>query len=182
MAWTGRTGTIFVDEAGVLLHLPSGMRFPAQIRGFEREAEPRVYDLAGYDVSVGYNRDADPPSDGKTALTVYVYPASLGADRHEQELDGELQKVKAGILRVHPSARLLAEETIAHDGRTSRTPGRRATFVVPEGTGVYLSEIYLFRRGIWHLKYRVSYPQLQPGAGMADVAALVEALGCPHGA
>jgi hypothetical protein len=182
MAWTGQTETIFVDEAGVLLHLPSGMRFPTQIRGFEREAEPRVYDPAGYDVSVGYNRDADPPSDGKTALTAYVYPASLGLDRQEEALDSELQSVKAGLLRVHPLARLLAEESIARDSGTNRTPGRRATFIVPKGTGVCLSEIYLYRYGIWHLKYRVSYPQAQPAARRAEVAAVVEALGSPYGA
>ncbi len=116
------------------------------------------------------------------ALTVFVYPAPMVASfgspqnvideaRAKLFLD-HYNSVKQEISNAHPGARLVAESNFKLVQNDGTFAGLMASFEYPDlFAGVrqdLTSELYLFQRGFWLIKYRVTFPQqLKP---LADPA------------
>jgi hypothetical protein len=153
----------------VVEHSASGMLFPPTCGDFER-AGIKQYDVAGRDVSVGYNLVS--PS-ATIAITVYVFPSpplrSFGSptavvDDAKITLSNRVfQGCKNEITRAHVGAQLANEPDIAQTSATVRF-GHFAHFSYSEnfaghrGPVESLLYIYCFVGGIWNIEYRVTYP------------------------
>ena len=160
-------GGSFFEQGGTLVHIPSSMQFPQRSDRFERELRPTVYDRMGYNVSVGYNR------------TSRLFRA--GSDRSYGVRLSWWRRAKTEVLKVHSAATLLAEAAVTLSDPDGDVPGRRASYHVPTEAREVISVVQLFRRGIWVLKYRVTYFRSQRSDPDLGVMAVVQALGCPRG-
>jgi hypothetical protein len=181
MTWVDASGSIFFEHQGVLVHLPSGMQFPAEIGRFERVALPTVYDRMGYNVSVGYSRASGFFRTRRTTLTVYVYAGNLMVDAPQGPLHAEFQSSKIDVLKEHPDATLVEELDSTIPDAEGSVSGRVARFRIPAAGRETISEVYLFRRGVWLLKYRVTHEGRPQPAAKSDTSTVMKVLGCQRG-
>ena len=166
-----------VAAEGPYVHSATGMTFPLEVAGFNRDRILR-YDKKGLDVSAGYNSsDLIRP----VAATVYIFPApsliSIGSSRETVEPARALltqrgfDLVKAAIVDAHPDAKLVeeGEASLTQGGKTYR--GKRAAFEFREFLATARSEVYVFYYvgEKWTIKYRFTYPK------DADVGKQIEA-------
>lgn len=171
------TGPAFTHEGADLRHVASGMSFPSAVGGFQR-VSPHIYDIAGRDVSVGYNLV---DGDRSIVATVYVYPApslmSFGspdrvvADARARLARGEFERRKTEVTHAHPGAALLQEEPATLSQTPSSIDGWQATFALTSDFAgqnrALQSELFVFCfvGQAWALEYRFTYPQqLSPRA------------------
>lgn len=136
-----------------LAHPASGMRFPLEVEGFQRDGMSR-YDQRGEDVSVGYHR-----LDAQMALTatVYIYPS----ERYGGDLDRQFGEARDAVLRNRKGAELIGQGEMRLFQRGSYHNGRRAHFLVKDPTGerpLVVSHLFLFMHGPWFIKYRATFP------------------------
>lgn len=182
MPMVDSTAQVFFEQGGTLVHVPSGMQFPRCVCGFEREERPTVYGSAlGLNVSVGYRRRSGFFGSKTTTLTLYVYPGAVIADAPEAALEAEFQRAKADITTIYPDAAIELESYATLPDGECTVAGRRALFRIPGRDGKTLSELQLFRRGVWVLKSRVTIRQsrwTKRDRGATDV---LEMLGIPRG-
>lgn len=139
-----------------LAHAASGMRFPVEVEGFQRDGMSR-YDQRGDDVSVGYHR-----LDAQMALTatVYIYPTvHYGGD-----LDRQFGEARDAVLRNRKGAELIGQGEMRLFQRGTYHNGRRAHFLVKDPTGerpLVVSHLFMFMHGPWFIKYRATFPAEQ---------------------
>lgn len=136
-----------------LAHPASGMRFPVEVEGFQRDGMSR-YDKRGEDVSVGYHR-----LDAQMALTatVYIYPS----ERYGGDLDRQFDEARDAVLRNRKGAELIGQGEMRLFQRGTYHNGRRAHFLVKDPTGerpLVVSHLFLFMHGPWFIKYRATFP------------------------
>lgn len=136
-----------------LAHPASGMRFPLEVEGFQRDGMSR-YDQSGDDVSVGYHR-----LDAQMALTatVYIYPS----ERYGGDLDRQFGEARDAVLRNRRGAELIGQGEMRIFQRGAYQNGRRAHFLVNDPTGqrpLVVSHLFLFMHGPWFIKYRATFP------------------------
>lgn len=137
-------------------HAPSGMRFPVEVAGFQRDGMTTYHD-SGDDMSVGYHR-----LDDATAMmaTVYIYPTW----RYGAQIDQQFEDAKAAVLRHRDGAELLADGPMRIFQRGEFRTGRRAHFLVRDPKGkrpLIVSHLFLFEHGPWFIKYRATFPAEQ---------------------
>ncbi len=135
-----------------LSHAPSGMRFPIQVEGFQRDGMAK-YDDQGDDVSVGYHR-----LDEQMAMmaTVYIYPTHRYGG-----MDSQFGEARDAVLRNRKGSELLAEGDMQIFQRGEYRTGRRAHFLVRDPKGdrpLVVSHLFLFEYGPWFIKYRATFP------------------------
>lgn len=136
-----------------LSHQASGMRFPLEVAGLQRDGMSR-YDKRGDDVSVGYHR-----LDATMALTatVYIFPS----DRYGGDLDVQFSEARDAVTRNRQGAELLAQGDMQLFQRGEYKTGRRAHFLVKDPSGqrpVVVSHLFVFQHGPWFIKYRATFP------------------------
>lgn len=136
-----------------LAHAASGMRFPLEVEGFQRDGMSR-YDQSGDDVSVGYHR-----LDAQMALTatVYIYPSI----RYGGDLDRQFDEARDAVLRNRKGAELIGQGEMRLFQRGTYHNGRRAHFLVKDPTGerpLVVSHLFMFMHGPWFIKYRATFP------------------------
>ena len=154
-----RSGATSADEGDAherpdrdLSHAPSGMRFPIQVEGFQRDGMAK-YDDQGDDVSVGYHR-----LDEQMAMmaTVYIYPTHRYGG-----MDSQFGEARDAVLRNRKGSELLAEGDMQIFQRGEYRNGRRAHFLVRDPKGdrpLVVSHLFLFEYGPWFIKYRATFP------------------------
>ena len=139
------------------LHEPSGRLFPDQTGLFLR-GDVTHHDGRGFDTSVGYETMMIAPL---IVLTAYVYPTPGMRRPADRTFAQHYAQVQAVVLRAHPDAERVLEEETSLEDRGATLAGRRAVFRFalsgPQGEERHLSEVYLFARGRWFLKYRATY-------------------------
>ena len=181
MTVVDHTGTIFFEQGTILVHIPSGMHFPARIGRFDRLPRPTVYDRMGYNVSVGYDESAWVFKSRKAWVTVYVYPSAVISDTTAGSLDAEFLRAKSDLLRLSPDATLVAESAASLTDSEGTVVGRQASFLLRAHGGMTTSEMHLFRRGVWVLKLRLSCRSSRRNANESRSAEFLKMLGCPRG-
>lgn len=137
-------------------HPASGMRFPIEVEGFQRDGMSR-YDQRGDDVSVGYHR-----LDEQMALTatVYIFPS----DRYGGDIDVQFAEARDAVLRNRRGAELIGQGDMKILQLGEYRTGRRAHFLVKDPTGerpLAVSHLFLFVHGSWFIKYRATFPAHQ---------------------
>ena len=158
-----------IRVAGPYNHPGSQMIFPENVGRFQR-VQITQFAAAEKDVGVGYNLN-DPTT--PVAATVYIYPAprvvSIGsppdvvetARRHV--FQGHLNALKSEIMRGHPDARLISDEDFTLTQAEQSFTGRKVTFEFDYTFGTQpqdsISELLLFQRGTWLIKYRITFPK-----------------------
>ena len=151
------------------VHAETGVSFSPVIDGFRR-GPILQYDQEGRDISVGYDF-----TDGRDIIvaTVYVYPApklvSIGspanvvAEARWRLIEGHFQRVKHGVVRVHPDAVLKSEEPAYLNFNGKRLTGLLARYeyedVLAGVRSPVTSEMYLFQWNEWFIKFRNTYTQ-----------------------
>lgn len=169
------------EVRGPFTHEYSGMMFPERVGGFQR-GKIVQHDVAGYDVSTGYDLRVN---GSRAVATVYVYPIPPTAERGIVLLRDELERVKAEIVQFSPTARLLSERLtqLEQGGRTFS--GILAIFGIDPpnrfGGDRFQSHAYVFVHGNWFIKYRVTYPDADQGRVGAKVEEFLRSLRWPSG-
>ena len=172
---------------GDLIHLSSGMRFPATCADFTRTGI-HPFNAAGTDISCGYNFWSET---GAVAVTVYVYPTppvrSFGSpdsvidDAKRTVALSEFRKCQSEIVGAHPDAQLLGESACPAPNGSPIAYGHFADYsfrddfarrTQPVESWLY---IYCFVDGRWTVMYRITAP-----AGGAAVPRIQRFLGSYH--
>jgi hypothetical protein len=168
---------------GTYVHAGSGMSFPAAAATFSR-VMPQQYDREGNDVGIGYVRSWLAKGGGFTAVTtIYVYPAQRRPDGTVVAFDEQFQgEVNSTREQWSDPTELGRVDTDAEDGgRPVRV--RAAEFSsrgVPENRNVpTVTIVAAYRRGPWHVTYRVTVPAAHRDVCLAGFEKLLEALGLP---
>jgi hypothetical protein len=174
------TGRIYFERNGILVHIPSGMKFPARVGAFERDGLPLVHDRIGYNVGVGYTRRHGLFKQRRTTLSVFVYPWALQAEGGDGRMLADFRGVIGDVLRVQPGATLVSEGEETLTGAEGIVKGRRARFRIPQRSGISVSDLYLFRRGIWLVKHRITYPPSIGELQSSETMSILNALGYPR--
>jgi hypothetical protein len=174
-----------VTAAGTWKHSASGMEFPAELAGFERNAIAH-FSAASPDIAVNYRLVT---TTGAIDATVYLMPEpslpTLGltpeaaATVRDQACRAEFAARVQEITAVDKATVLDTEPVVAAAGGARRT-GRLARFAYQaEFAGeqqAVRSELarFCFAGGGWSIEYRFSYPAGFDAAGW--IASLVAAL------
>lgn len=160
IASSSYAGDVFTYNAQnvSLTHVNSGLVFPFRAGGFEAGEGIRQYDSSGNDVSVPYNLTS---GSHFIAVTVYVYAISPspGQASIDETVKQHFESIKAEILETYRAA-LKSEGDFTLKG----AKGWKAVFEY-DLMGATGSELYLFARKGWFVKFRISYP-----AGSAEFA------------
>jgi hypothetical protein len=156
---------------GIIEHSASGMQFPLTCGNFSR-AGVRQYDARGLDVSAAYNPSSP---DIPIVITAYVYPSpslrSIGSpksvvDEARRTLaQGEFQRCKDEITRVHAGARLASESEITSPSVGLTQGGYFACYTFTDqfagriGPVESLLYVFCYAGDGWTIKFRVTYPK-----------------------
>ncbi|MBN2684697.1 MAG: hypothetical protein JXR40_05415 [Pontiellaceae bacterium] len=150
------------------IHSYSQVVYPPNLGAFSR-GQLNLYDAEGKDVSYGYNLMS---RDDHVAVTIYSYPApklvSIGSRKSvvlnakrllfNQQSSAEIQD----ILNYNRPAELVESRAVENRMGTSEIDGLYAQFRYQEILGMtrnnVLSELYLFQKDKWLIKYRITYP------------------------
>src|SRR6185369_3115370 len=160
-------------------HAGSEMSFPENIGKFQR-VQVTQYAPEEKDVGIGYNL-YDPAS--PVIATVYVYPApgvvSIGSPPDVAEtakalmFQGHLNAVKGDIMRAHPDAKLISENSVVVTLGAQSHKGKKVAyeFAYAFGPTLYesISQLYLFQNNDWMIKYRFTFPKVTALASEAAV-------------
>jgi len=157
------------------------MQFPSRIGRFNRLPRPTVYDPMGYNVSVGYNESAWIFKSKRAWGTVYVYPSPMVFDTPAGSLRAEFERAKSELLRLSPDATPLAESDASLTDSEGTVAGRQALFLMHARGALTVSELKVFRRGIWVLKLRLSSHASRRNKNAGRSAEFLRVLGCPRG-
>lgn len=171
-------------------HVGSETVFPENIGKFQRVQITR-FTPDGRDVGIGYNLNnlASP-----VVATVYIYPAPdlvtigsspdvIGTARNLL-FQGHLNAVKEEITGAHPDAKLITEDdiTVTSDGQPYK--GRKVNFEYKFSfSGIQqdsISQLYLFQKNNWMVKYRFTFPKATSWASEADVMDFLNRMAWPR--
>lgn len=176
---TDPTGGIFLEQNGLLTHMPSEMKFPARLDGFERRPRPAIYDRQGYRAEIAYWRETWFFGRRRTVLRVHVYPSALTADGARPQVEVEFEAVAAGLRQKWPQTRMLDEGRIEVRDGEGVVAGRRGRFLAVTPSGALVMDVHLFRRGLWSLRHEFHYLKAPRAAVPAAEIAVMNALGPP---
>jgi hypothetical protein len=160
----GNLPTGFVrDTEGMLIHTYSGGKFPLKLGSFIR-GNPYAFDSAGYNIAVGYSIN-----DSMAAqTTIYIYPS---VDLDLMELFSE---VKSAIEYHQQDAhQSYAFEIAVELDDESTLSGYFAVYKFKLSfrgrKQMVESWAFLFNKGDWFIKFRISYPMAENQASMRRV-------------
>lgn len=187
MARAGFAISLVLAMGCAVQHPPTGMTFPYQIHSFSRTAVIR-YDPAGEDMSFAYNyfRFA---AWTDVVITFYIYPASKYTEASSAASPDDLETrayeaAKASVLGVHPDARTIEEGEFAFRMNRKMETGKRAVFRYAHRFGLsrqdLQSELILFVRGEYALKYRITYPARSASAHEEKIEEFMKSLRWPE--
>lgn len=173
----------------VYKHARSEMDFPVTIGKFQR-VQITQYSPSGDDVGIGYNLN-NPAS--PVVATIYIYPApglvSIGSPPNVVGtaktllFQGHLNAVKSEILGAHPDAKIISEDDITLTTDEQPHKGRKVSFEYVSSFGGIqqdsLSQLYLFQKYNWMIKYRITFPKNSSWASEAEVIDLLNKMKWP---
>jgi len=153
------------------VHTFTGFTFPPKIGKFAR-IRVTPYNEAHSDIEVDY--DNDPYT---VHLSVYVYPAHDPLQRHYEQC-------KAGVVSVHPDAKLLAEQRIKLNKSGVTYSGFSALFsfrdkFVSHTEEALLSQLLVFRRGDYYVLFRISYAADDKSAAEGKITDFIQQFAWP---
>ena len=150
-------------------HKISGMIFPEKVGDFRRVSITQ-FTQEGNDTGVSYNANNFMNS---ILASVFVYPApriaSFGSPSYVIEnsrkivLRDHLKELKNTITDEHPDAKLISEKdyTLTTGGKSYK--GTKVVYELKFQYGFYsidsISHLYLFQKGKWLIKYRITFPK-----------------------
>ncbi len=154
-------GATRINATGTWIHQASGLPFPERIANYRRGAINQ-YDRRGTDVGVGYNFEGD---DASVAFTVYVRPPVTLESGAPASLAEQFEIEKEVIRIHHPGTResWVREESFL----TEKIPvlAKSAEFEYTENFSLHrqpvISQLYLFEREGWFIKYRLTFAKDQ---------------------
>src|ERR1051325_10301323 len=146
--------------SSIVPHDGTQFQFPKRVGNFER-VDVKKYDAAGTDMGVGYNDVQD-----GVALTVYVYPVRANAGGSVVE---HFKVCKNEVMMAHAGTKPVAENSIQIAPGGKQQEGRWASFAYKQEFAhreqLVASELYLFQKGSWFIKYRATYPMAVKAIG-----------------
>jgi len=161
---TASAASPFKKVSGGLLHVSSGVVFPARVGAF-RFVKTKLYGSAGRDVGAEYNVEILIRGD------VYVYP--LGT--YGKDFDAEVRAQQNAINKLNTAVKLVSQSRFQLNQGGRSISGVRAQYELTrpwyQNTKRRCgSQLYLFRDGPWLVAYRFSYPIEQAGAANKPIA------------
>ncbi|HEX8078324.1 MAG TPA: hypothetical protein VF511_10960 [Chthoniobacterales bacterium] len=154
----------FKKVSGGLVHVASGVIFPARVGTFRFETT-KVFGSTGRDVAAEYDVASLIRGD------VYVYP--LGT--YARDFDGEARVQQNAIKQTYKGVKLVAQSRprLTQSGRS--ITGFLAQYELTRVLGGNKarrcgSQFYLFRDGPWLVAYRFSYPIEQSAIASKQIA------------
>ena len=154
---------------GEYIHSETQVVFPRNLGAFQRD-KYHVYDAKGKDISVPYNLHSQAD---QVAVTIYSFPApkvtSIGSPKEvvigartvlfNQYANSQIEYLSA----KHQSGKLIERKEIPNKIGTPEIKGVFALFNYEESFAGkrqdVLSELYLFQKDKWLIKYRITYPK-----------------------
>lgn len=158
---------------GDYVHVFTGFTFPPKVAAFAL-TKITPYNDAKSDIEVDY--DNNPFT---VHASVYVYPASDPLKQHYEQC-------KAGVVTVHPDAKLLEEKPISLNKSGVDYRGFGALFAfrynfAGKDDQELLSRLWVFRRGNYYVLYRISYLRGDKGAAEKEIDDFIRQLSWPTG-
>ncbi len=154
---------------GEYIHSETKVIFPRNLGAFQRD-KYHVYDSKGKDISVPYNLYSQKD---QIAVTIYSFPApkltSIGSRKEvvigartmlfNQYADSQIHY----LATKHQSGKLVERKEIPNKIGTPEIKGVFALFNYEEPFAGkkqdVLSELHLFQKDKWLIKYRITYPR-----------------------
>lgn len=163
-AETASAASTFKKVSGGLLHVSSGVIFPARVGVFRFEGT-KFYGSAGRDVGAEY--DVEPLVRGD----VYVYPMGT----YGKDFNAEVRVQQNAINKVNKAVKLLSQSRVQLNQAGRNISGVRVQYeltrTIFRSKGRRCgSQFYLFRDGPWFVAYRFSYPIEQTAAANKQIA------------
>ena len=145
---------LIVEVERPYLHRDSGITFPQEVAHFVRQ---NIHGSNGPD-GVGAGYELSEPW-GDVVATVYVYPAGPAFPGRSTK---QFNLAKWALLNKHSEAETLCTGAVLLTNLGRQVIGQRAMYRFNGPfLGVYqpvISELLVFERGTWFVKFRVSYP------------------------
>lgn len=164
-----------VGEKSIVTHDGTQFQFPKRVGNFER-VDVKKYDAAGTDMGVGYN-----DVQNGVAVTVYVYPVRANAGNSVVE---HFKVCKNDVMMAHGGTKPVAENSIQVAPGGKPQEGRWASFAYKQEFAhrdqLVASELYLFQKGPWFIKYRATYPMTAKATGEQAVEGFIGELRWPE--
>jgi hypothetical protein len=173
-------GVLAIRSDGPWEHPASGLRFPEQVASYQRVVINQ-YDAAGTNVGVGYNYESLAAS---VAFTVYVRPP-LTLESGATASLAEQFDIERQVIHAHHAG---GDEAWVHEASavTERgsVPAKAAEYrydqEFSDGRRPVVSQLYLFDRDGWFVKYRVTFAKAQEERARVLVEAMLSS--APWGA
>lgn len=181
-----------INVQGVYIHHQCGMRFPEIVADFERDSVINYSGSRRDNISVGYYCSLEYLP---VIAMVYVYPApsahfagsstEIIQETRQTLFENHFNLLTSDITSQHRDTILLVEEEVSLQQPTLSLTGKKAVFNFKEIFGgpeqEIISELYLFQRGPWLIKYRISYPWAIQNQVRQVIGDFMEALTIPPG-
>ncbi len=163
-AGTASAASPFKKVSGGLLHVSSGVIFPARVGVFRFETT-KLYGSAGRDVGAEY--DVEPVIRGD----VYVYPMGT----YGKDFNAEMRVQQNAINKLYKAVKLVSQSRFQLNQMGRNITGIRVQYELTRGifrsnSRRCGSQLYLFRDGPWLVAYRFSYPIEQSAAANKQIA------------
>jgi hypothetical protein len=164
VAGTASAASPFKKVRGGLLHVSSGVIFPARVGVFRFEGT-KLYGSAGRDVGAEY--DVKPLIRGD----VYVYPMGT----YGKDFNAEMRVQQNAINKLNKSVKLRSQSRFQLNQAGRNITGVRVQYELTRpifrGNARRCgSQLYLFRDGPWLVAYRFSYPIEQTDMANKQIA------------
>ena len=153
-----------LNDGGDYVHRGTGVTFPVKVPGFVR-TDVHQFDAAGDDVSASYSVNG-------FVVTVYSYPVPAPL-RNAREVFADAQ---ATIRRANSTARLIREEPARGDG-SLRAEYEMMMTRRDSPEHLVRSQLVLFSKDGWLLKYRATYPADAREDGEKQLEAIIRSIG-----
>lgn len=163
-AGTASAASTFKKVSGGVLHVSSGVTFPARVGVFRFEGT-KLYGSAGRDVGAEY--DVEPLVRGD----VYVYPMGT----YGKDFNAEVRVQQNAINKVNKAVKLLSQSRVQLNQTGRNISGARVQYeltrTIFRSKGRRCgSQFYLFRDRPWFVAYRFSYPIEQAATANKQIA------------
>jgi hypothetical protein len=167
-------GVVAIEANGTWEHPASGLRFPEQVADYRRVRIDQ-YDPSGNDVGVGYNYESVAAS---VAFTVYVRPPLTLDSGAPASLAEQFDIERRVIHSHHPGGdeSWVRDESFATE--SGSVPAKVAEYRYVQDFAYrrqpVVSQLHLFDRDGWFIKYRVTFAEAQEEKAREIVRAMLE--------
>jgi len=163
---------------GLFVHKLSNFKFPEYIRRFRR-LSITYFNEEQTNFGVAYQL---PHPTHPVAASVYVYPIlDIPAGKNnmytrKQQYETDFQRIKNEILQIRPGTVLTDEKEVFYGNGVGKSATYEYTGIFAGQPKLQISELFLFTRGQWYLKFRITTPKSSYARAKHEIRKIIRAI------